>query len=123
MVHTILLHMVNNFISSVIAMFVLRESGMLELATATESASMEELTTMMMGNVPGLVLYFVYLVIILALVLAGVVLLIVKRKKFTVNHVEEELPKGKRFSTVFLNVGMGLFCVLMIAQIILQLLA
>ncbi len=122
-VHTILLHMLNNFISSIVAMFVLEKSGFLELATAMETIAPEELTNLVMANIGGVLLYLVYVLVLIVLVIIGVVLLIVKRKKFVLSHTEEELPKGKRFSTVFLNVGMLLFCGLMILQIILQLLA
>lgn len=121
--HTILLHMLNNFMSSIVAMFVMEKSGFLELATAMETASVEELTNMVTANMGGIMLFFGYALILFVLVIIGVILLIVKRKKFVVNHTEEELPKGKRFSTVFLNVGMILFCGLMIVQIVMQLFA
>lgn len=122
-VYCILLHMVNNFFASIISMFVLQKSGFLELAVTLQTASADEVMALITANAAGILLYFVYLLVVLAMVIAGVVLLIVKRKKFAITRTEEDIPKGKRFATVFLNVGMILFCVLMIGQIVLQLLA
>ncbi len=122
-VYSILLHMLNNFMASILAVLVIEKSGFLELAAAIETAAPEELTALIMSNIGGVALYFGYMMFLFVLVIIGFILLIVKRKKFVFNPVEEELPKGKRFSTVYLNVGMGLFCGLMIVFIVLQLFA
>ena len=122
-IYSILLHMLNNFIASILSMFVLRKSGFLELSVAVQTASAEELTSLMMANISGILLYVGYVMLLLVVVITGVILLIVKRKKFYVNHTADELPKGQRFSAVILNVGMLLFCALMIFQIVQQLLA
>ena len=44
-------------------------------------------------------------------------------KKFKCAPGEITIPKGKRFSTIILNVGMILYCLFWIIQIILQLFA
>lgn len=119
--HTILMHMLNNFMGSILGMFILEKSGFLELATAMETASAEELTTLMMNNISGLAIYFIYVMVLLIIVFAGVILLILKKKKFYVNHTEEELPKGQRFKTVAINTGMLLFSAFWIVQIVVQL--
>lgn len=119
--HTILMHMLNNFMGSIIGMFILEKSGFLELSEAMMTASAEELTALMMNNLSGLAIYFIYVMFLLVLVFAGVILLILKRKKFYVNHAEEELPKGQRFNTVAINTGMLLFSAFWIVQIVTQL--
>lgn len=119
--YTILMHMLNNFMGSILGMFILERSGYLELSEAMMTASGEELTAMIMNNISGLVIYFIYVMVLLIIVFAGVVLLILKRKKFYVNHTEEELPKGQRFKTVTLNTGMLLFGAFWIVQIVTQL--
>ncbi len=120
-IYTILMHMLNNFMGSTLGMFILEKSGYLELMTALESASEEEMIHLMMDNMAGFVIYLLYAVALMGIVFAGVILLILKRKKFYVNHTEEELPKGQRFRTVALNTGMLLFGIFWIAQIVLQL--
>ncbi len=120
-VHTILLHMLNNFVGSILSMFILEKSGFLELATAMETATMEELTAILMNNISGIAIYAVYVMVLIIIVLAGIVLLILRRKKFYVNHTEEELPKGQRFKTITLNAGMLLFAAFWIVQIVMQL--
>lgn len=119
--HTILMHMLNNFMGSILGMFILEKSGFLEFSEAMLTASPEELTALMMNNLSGLAIYFIYVMVLLIMVFAGVILLILKRKKFYVNHTEEELPKGQRFKTVALNTGMLLFSAFWIVQIITQL--
>ena len=121
MLHTILMHMLNNFMGSILGMFILEKSGFLEFSEAMLTASPEELTALMMNNLSGLAIYFIYVMVLLIMVFAGVILLILKRKKFYVNHTEEELPKGQRFKTVALNTGMLLFSAFWIVQIITQL--
>ena len=117
-IHTILLHMLNNFMSSMLSILVLEKSGMLEIVNA---ATQEEMVQLVMENLSGAALYYGYVFCLLVIAFAGIILLILKRKKFYVNHTEEELPKGKRFITVTFNVGMLLFIVFHIVQIVRQL--
>lgn len=121
MLYTILMHMLNNFMGSILGIFILEKSGFLELAAAMEMASAEELTNLMMTNISGLAIYFIYVMVLLVIVFAGVILLILKRKKFYINHTEEDIPKGQRFKTAALNLGMLLFGVFWIVQIVVQL--
>lgn len=121
LLHTILMHMLINFMGSILSMFILEQSGFLELATAMENATTEELISLMMDNMSGIVIYVIYAMVLLIIVFAGIILLILKRKKFYVNHTEEELPKGQRFKTVALNLGMLLFGAFWIVQIVVQL--
>lgn len=117
-IHTILLHMLNNFMSSMLSILVLEKSGMLEIVNA---ATQEEMVHLVMENLSGAAIYYGYVFCLLVIAFAGIILLILKRKKFYVNHTEEELPKGKRFITVTFNVGMLLFIVFHIVQIVRQL--
>lgn len=123
LLYSILLHVLNNFMASILSMLVMEKSGMLELMSLVDTVAPEEFTNLVVEGLGGIMLFLGYVLLLLGLVITGVVLLIVKRKKFVLTHTEEDLPKGKRFTTVFLNVGMILFCGLMIVQIILQLMA
>ena len=117
-IYTILLHMVNNFMASILGMLVLEKSGMLEIMNAT---TQEEMMQLLMNNLSGAAIYFGYVMLLLVIVFAGIILLILKRKQFYVNHTEEEFPKGKRFTTVVFNVGMLLFVIYHIVYIVWQL--
>ena len=61
---------------------------------------------------------------VIGIVIAGLILFIVAlaKRRFTLAPGQVSIPKGKRFLTVFLNVGMLLFCIYWIIQIALQLL-
>ena len=71
----------------------------------------------------GWVLFLALGLFVLGVSIAGVVLFIVAlaTKKFTFGKTAEMLPKGKRFSTVILNVGMIFYCIFWFAMIIRQL--
>lgn len=121
LIYTIVLHMVINFMGSVAGVFILQllDMDMLtEISAITDPAEMMEA---MMGILPALLILMIYMVFILAIVLTGIILLIVKHKRFTFRQGAVRIPKGKRFKTVMLNVGMILFSILWIGMIILQL--
>lgn len=119
-IYTILLHMLNNFISSVVAMSLLKSSGYLELMESGYTDP-NEMMPFITEHLPQMLLFVVYILVVIGITIAGVILFIVKAKRFTCNPGEITVPKGKRFSTYILNVGMILFCAIWILQIILQL--
>ncbi len=97
--YTILLHMVLNFFGSVLG-------GIILSLDQTDPFS--------------LVISAVYSLCIYAIGISGIVLLIVKRHRLTLNPGEIVLEKGQRFQTVILNVGMLLFCLVLFAIMIAQ---
>lgn len=119
-IYTILIHMVTNFMSSVLAMTLLKSTGYMELANGTYS-SPEDMMPYIMERLPQWLMLITYMLAIIGMTIAGIVLWIVKAKKFTCNPGEITVPKGKRFSTYMLNVGMILFCTIWLLRIILQL--
>jgi hypothetical protein len=56
----------------------------------------------------------------LAVAVAGIILMIVFRKKFVFEHHEGEIPKGERFDTVMGNPGMIIYVFYWILSIILM---
>ena len=78
-----------------------------------------------MENLPGLLIYFAFDIFVYGMMIAGGVLLIVflAKKRFTLAPGQVVIPKGKRFQTVILNVGMVLFCHFWIVMIIIQLIS
>lgn len=75
-----------------------------------------------MAIAPGILLYGLYALLMIGLAIAGVVLLIVNRKKAELRPAAEELPKGQRFKTAYLNVGVVLLTLLCVALTVLVLL-
>lgn len=122
--HVILLHMAVNFMGGFALNSVLDFSGYYELVQATVNGATEaEITALSMEHAIGMLVLGIFGMAMIGMIIAGVVLFIVNRKKFVLAQQEVVIPKGKRFSTVILNLGMILFCGYWIIQIIMQLLA
>lgn len=121
--YTIILHMVINFLGSVAGTIVMKVSGYAEFMEAITQAQqnpggeMAAVAEMM----PHMIIMIVYSCLILAVTIAGIILLVVFRKKFRLDTGENTIPKGKRFATVIINVGMLLFVVFWLIMIVLQL--
>lgn len=120
LIYVILLHMIINFMGSVLGLLILDMSGYQELVQILNSSSI----TMgdIMEYLPALMLLLSYGFALITLTVSGVVLLIIKRKRFTCRPGEISIPKGRRFSITILNLGMLIFSIFWIVQIILQLL-
>lgn len=119
---TIGIHMVINFFGGVVSTLLLKAINyerLIELSMG--GAAPEELMQYYMENLPGWIGYILYVIFILAVVITGIVLLIVYRKRFTLEAGEAAIPKNKRFQTIFLNFGMILFCLFWMGMIIWQL--
>lgn len=120
--YTIAIHMIINFFGSVVTILMLDAmnfEGYMEAVYA--GAGMDELMNLVMASLPGWIAYMVYLLAVIAMVIAGIVLFIVFRKRFVFEQGEVQIPRGKRFITVILNVGMLLNGLFWIVMIILQL--
>jgi hypothetical protein len=53
-------------------------------------------------------------ILIMAVVIAGVIIMIVNRKKIVFTQHEGQIEKGRRFSTVILNAGMIVYVVIFV---------
>lgn len=117
--YTILLHMLVNFLGSVVGVIILNWLGD-EFINALSDTSL--LMTYAMDNMPKIMTYFIYIILLLGIAIAGIVLLIVNARKILFQPGEVTIPKGKRFSTTVVNVGMGFYFLFWIFTIIFQLL-
>lgn len=115
LIYTIAIHMFVNFMGGVLGVWILEMSGFAELM-ANPAAMEEKLAEMLVG----VFIMLAYVFVLLGIVIAGFVLLIVFRKKFKMNPGKITIPKGKRFVTIICNVGMILFCLFFVVEIILQ---
>lgn len=118
--YTIGLHMLVNFLGSVLGVAILKWLGDDFLSIASDPAGMMSYMT---GNFGKLIVYFIYIFLLLGVAIAGIILFIVNLKKIRFLPGMNTIPKGKRFSTTVLNVGMALYMIVWIVIIIVQLLA
>lgn len=117
--YTILMHMVINFMSSVVAVFLLRNMGYTDLMTSMSDPT--AMTAIVLEHLPAFLLFMLYALVLFVVVITGFVLLLVNLKKFHCNPGEISVPKGKRFATYIFNIGMILFILYWVIQIIIQL--
>lgn len=123
-VYTILLHMIINFFGSFIGSVVLEVSNYTEILNATTAGATEaELMTVMMDNMGGLAILFLYFIFLIGGIIAGTIIFFVNKKKFRLTAGEMTIEKGQRFKTIILNLGVILYSIFWIVQIILQLAA
>lgn len=123
---TIGMHMLVNFFGSIVSLAVMNLidlEGLMEL----EAAGMQPdaLMAYLSENITGWLVYMMYIFLMLAVMITGGVLWIIAlvKKRFVMEKGEVVIPKGKRFRTVILNVGMGIYCIAWIGMIIYQLFA
>lgn len=126
--YTIILHMCINFMGSFIGALILDTSNYIEFANKlTEvmqtGGSEADLMAIITRYSNGLMIFFIYFLLIIAFVITGLVLFFVNLRKYKLTPGTVTIGKGKRFSTVFLNVGMLLYTIFWTAQIVLQLFA
>lgn len=120
---TIALHMLINFVGGVVASGLLRMidlDGYAQAMTGGDMAAMMEFTQ---KNLVGILCYAVLGIFVLTMMVAGGVLLIVSlvKHKFVLEKGSVVIPKGERFETMILNVGMVIYCIFWIVMIIIQL--
>jgi membrane protease YdiL (CAAX protease family) len=119
--YTIWLHMAVNFIGSVLSILVLRFLDYESLLAASSSGNLADILEYAAGHASSLIVYMAYILLVLGIAIAGIILLIVNAKKIFFLPGKVQLPKGKRFSTTILNVGMALYFIFWIVVIIRQL--
>ena len=121
---TIAIHMLINFMGSIVSAWVLKLAD-LEAVLGMDTSDMSQMMEYMSENMLGYLVYLLYAFCVFGIMIAGFVLLIVfaAKKRFAMRKGPECIPKGKRFLTVILNIGMGLYFVFWIGMIINQLFA
>ncbi len=119
---TIAIHMLINFMGSVVSALVLKLVN-LEALSGLDSDGMPAVMEYLSENLLGYLIYMLYAFCILGIMIAGLVLFIVfaVKKRFALEKGAVSIPRGRRFWTVILNLGMGLYCVFWIGMIIYQL--
>ncbi len=122
---TIALHMMINFMGGVVSVLLLDLVDLEALQTALTSGDISAVINCVAANLPGWLVYGIYVVFVYGTMIAGGVLLIVflAKSRLTFAPGTVALQKGKRFQTVICNPGMIVYCTFWIAMIVYQLFA
>ncbi|MBQ7933654.1 MAG: CPBP family intramembrane metalloprotease [Lachnospiraceae bacterium] len=121
--YSIGLHMLVNFMGGVASTWLLRQMNLEEITMLEQAGvSEEQPMTVYMENLPGIMMFGAFFLLIICLGIAGVVLLVLHRKKLVLPRQESDIPRGKAFSWVLCNAGMILYCIFWIGKIVYQLL-
>lgn len=118
---TIGIHMIVNFSSSVASTFLMRQLDYPSYVDLYASGDMAAINAFILEKIVWFLLFFGYIILEYASAIVGIILLIVFHKKLKAGPGEITLDKGRRFSTIFCNVGMIMFCLIWIVMIVLQL--
>jgi len=121
--YSIGLHMIINTIGSVAAPLLLKNANMDVLnKLGTTAFNNKENNAALHQALPGLIALLIYVLVVFLVFLAGIVLLIIFRKRIAFAKGTVTLPKGKRASTMWLNVGMILFTAVCLTMFVTSLL-
>lgn len=107
--YTIIFHMFVNGFSTTLTLILSSKINLSEFMNLYYSGDMEKYNQYIMEHLDVFATLGLFSMFVFLLVIAGIILMIVLHKKFVFIHHEEEIPKGKRFSTAILNVGMLVF--------------
>lgn len=122
---TIALHAIVNFMGSILATLMIDLVDFDEYLRILEGGIADSaFAVFMRDNGLGFLIYMTYAFCLIGTVIAGGVLAIIALARSQVRFAPGEvvIPKGKRFMTVILNVGMLIYCIFWGALIIYQLL-
>lgn len=120
---TIGIHMIVNFMGTIASGLVTKGIDINELQEALLNDDRYSMMAFYSKNFIPMILMGIYGFCVIGIVIAGLVLFIIAlaKRRFTFAPGQVYIPKGKRFLTVFLNVGMLLFSIFWMIQIVTQL--
>ena len=109
--YSIGLHMLINLIGSVIGPFFLEKIAVLDTMETLDLAALEPI-------MPWLIGFGAYVLVLIGFAVTGLVLLCINKRRVSFTLAEMELPKGSRFKTAYVNVGMILLALGCLALIV-----
>ena len=109
--YSIGLHMLINFIGSVVGPFFLEKLAVLDTMETMDLAALEPILPWLLG-------FGAYVLVLIGLAIAGLVLLCINKRRVSFAPAELELPKESCFKIVYVNVGMILLLVGCVALIL-----
>ncbi len=117
--YTMCMHILINFLGSVVAMKAVSKLDMDALNRISTGFTDVETMNRFVSTAGPFMIYFAFVII---MVIVGIILLLINRKKFVFTEKENELPKEGRFKTVYINVGTILFFIVCLVMFVLALL-
>lgn len=120
---TIALHMLVNFVGGFVSTGLMRMVDLEEFERVFTAMEQEAMAAFLQEQMAGILALAVFGLFVVGMTIAGSVLLIVSlvKHKFVLEGGAVTIPKGERFRTVILNLGMLSYCLFWIAVIIVQL--
>ncbi|MBQ9842607.1 MAG: CPBP family intramembrane metalloprotease [Oscillospiraceae bacterium] len=109
--YSIGLHMLINFIGSVVGPFFLEKLAVLDTMETMDLAALEPILPWLLG-------FGAYVLVLVGLAITGLVLLCINKRRVSFDPADLELPKESRFKTVYMNAGMILLVIGCMALII-----
>ncbi len=119
--YPVLLHGIINFLGAVVAPGILSLIDMQALMGMDPNAPPEQVMALLQQILPGFLLLMLYSLFLVGMSIAGLVLIVTKRKQLIWKEAPEQLPKEAAPKAVYLNVGMIVYVLLCLASIILTL--
>ena len=116
--YSILIHVIINFIGSVVSVFVLKLFQPEALTSALKSGSLDRI----LEQIPPLLAVGAYFISYYGLVALGVVMLVKTIRRLTFAPAALEIEKGKRIKTVYVNAGFIILSVYCLIKIVIALL-
>lgn len=110
-IYTILLHAFLNGASTFITGGLFKKVNVSEMMGYLNDGDMEGYIQFIQDNSAALAGVGLAGILIIAVVIAGIIFMIVNRKKLVFIPHEGQIEKGRRFSTVMLNTGMIVYVV------------
>lgn len=122
---TIAYHIIINFIGSIVPLILLRNVDIDLLEEMLEAGDNEVLTEYAMENIAGILGYCLFAVAVFGCMIVGLILLIVfgVTGKIKFRPGRFTIPSGKRFTVALINVGMILFILSEIGEILINMFA
>ena len=117
-IYTILLHVFINGTSTLLSQLILRRIDIQAIASYLESGDMDGYMAYCNAHMADILSCFGLILMVFAFILLGIILIIVFHKKFVLNPVEGELEKGNIFNNVIVNVGMIVFLIYCVGNMI-----
>lgn len=119
--YSVAMHVIFNFLSGVLLTGAMRYMNFDAYTKAALAGDVPLAMQTIMDALPAWIVMFVLVFAEYAAGIAGLVLLIVYRKKFRIEPGEITIPRKERFATIILNVGMILYCLYFVLNIVWQL--
>lgn len=118
-IYTIMLHMIVNGLSTYLTTFMLKGIDIGEMQGYLMNGDMDGYMQFVQENLSQLAVVGLFGMFVIILCIAGIIIMLVNIKNIRFEHHEGEIEKGKKLSTALLNVGMIVFIIYWVANIVL----